>query len=123
MTTLEVALIVSLISLLGGFFIKKAFEPKKALNINEKKVMMCPLDRQGTIDTINTIESKIDRIQGDLTIGVKVAERNTQHYEKFNDLLVAMNQNWKTIVSTLKEIKDLSQKQNDQLIKIAKNGH
>jgi len=124
-TTLEVGLIVAIVSLLGGFFIHKAFYNKKdeSVNIDEKKVMMCPLERKGTIQSIIDIENKVDKIQSDLKIGVDVATRNTQHYEKFNDLLLTMNQSWKMMVDTLKEIKEINTKQNESLIKIAKNGH
>jgi hypothetical protein len=131
MTPLEIGLIVGTVGALLGLVLKIIFDERnRKLDTGKSPVMMCPLDRHGTITSIDDIKAKnllvldkLNKLQSDLDIGVDVAKRNTRHYEKFNDLILVMSENFKKIAENIKELKEINQRQEQTLQKIAKNGN
>ena len=90
-----------------------------------QKVIICSLDRTGTIGTINKtaedvgdIKESLSSLDHKLSAGVKVAERNTEHYEEFIVSLTTLQnlsgQMLKSIEDNTKEIR----RQGDAMIKL-----
>ena len=80
--------------------------PEKERRSSER---VCPLDRKGLVKTmehadgtLDDVTKKLDKIDTDLQAGIKVAERNTKHYEDFVKTLAGLDGGIKQMISEMK---------------------
>lgn len=119
--------------LLIYLFLRELFGFLKARRNGELEgktpVIMCPLDRKGTIKNIEDLEEglekmteKLNTIGANLDHGVKVAERNTEHSEEFVKTLANLTNASSNMLEELKDLNKSAQEQIKLLIQIQKNG-
>ena len=92
----------------------------------EEKIIICSLDRTGataqianTNKTVGEIRTSLINIDNKLTSGIKIAERNTEHYEEFIISLATLQNVSANVLKAVEATNGRLEKQTDQLIKIA----
>lgn len=124
---MDLALIRDLgILAMGGTIITKIiWDWLKNRNGKNDKIYVCPLDKSAMADIIaeiknknNVIHEDIKDMRTDLRAGIKVAERNTQHYEDFVRSLTVLNTSSAQTLDILKTLTASIQRQTELLVQM-----
>jgi len=92
----------------------------------QEKIIICSLDKSGataqianTHEEVGDIKEFLVNMNNKIAGGIKVAERNTEHYEEFIVSLATLQNVSANVLKTVEATNSRLEKQTEQLIKLA----